>query len=70
VPVGHYPSLQEAKYKLVLLNDKGETTDVFTFKKYLNRLNKLLDRTGSRVSNHLHGGIIPTLSAIYLRTPQ
>jgi hypothetical protein len=33
VPVGHYPSIQEAKDKLALLNAKDETAQAFTFKK-------------------------------------
>lgn len=33
VPVGHYPSIQEAKNKLTLLNTQGETAQAFTFKK-------------------------------------
>jgi hypothetical protein len=33
VPIGHYPSIQEAKYRLAMLNDKGETAQAFTFKK-------------------------------------
>ena len=32
VPVGHYPSTQEAKDRLRLLNAKGETEQAFTFK--------------------------------------
>ena len=32
VPVGHYPTVQEAKNKLALLNSKGETEQAFTFK--------------------------------------
>jgi len=33
VPAGHYPSIQEAKDRLALLNAKGETPKAFTFKK-------------------------------------
>ena len=33
VPVGHYPSVQDAKDRLALLNVKGETAQAFTFKK-------------------------------------
>ena len=33
IPVGHYPSIQEAKDRLAMLNDKGETAQAFTFKK-------------------------------------
>ena len=33
IPVGHSPSIQEAKDSLVMLNDKGETAQAFTFKK-------------------------------------
>jgi hypothetical protein len=32
VPVGHYPSIQEAKDRLTLLNTNGETAEAFTFK--------------------------------------
>ena len=32
VPVGHYPSVQEAKDRLAILNTKGETEQAFTFK--------------------------------------
>jgi hypothetical protein len=33
VPVGHYSSIQEAKERLAILNEKGETAQAFTFKK-------------------------------------
>jgi hypothetical protein len=33
VPAGHYPSIQEAKDRLAMLNAKGETAHAFTFKK-------------------------------------
>ncbi|MFT6806250.1 MAG: hypothetical protein ACJAWT_001656 [Glaciecola sp.] len=33
VPAGHYPSIQEAKDRLALLNAKAETAQAFTFKK-------------------------------------
>jgi len=32
VPVGQYPSIQEAKVRLALLNAQGETSQAFTFK--------------------------------------
>jgi hypothetical protein len=33
VPVGHYPSIQEAQDRLAILNEKSETAQAFTFKK-------------------------------------
>ena len=45
VPVGHKPSTEEAKARLIELREKGPTENAFTFKKFFDAPARLMVRT-------------------------